>query len=247
MAQLQSALGEETNAHTQTNCTLMADNMKLIEEINKQRAANNLLKQAVQAHVGRVRHIAQAQHEASVKAAREGARSAGPHRTRGSTAEQAVKSGIYQPRPPGTAPGGMDRSSVSGGMEMDPLLQLDKNRFRIAALKGAIQELESRVGMQKAYSREVFPPMDGVRAMPGAGGEDSGLVPTQPETQPASSSRGGSRRGSRNFVEGIAAIPSIAAAAGASREPPLTAREEPESDSAAVNNVIDDDQEQLLV
>ena len=225
--------------------------MKLIEEINKQRAANNLLKQAVQAHVGRVRHLAQAQHEASVKTARERAKSAGPFRPTGSTAEQAVRSGvngrvenrIHAPRPPGTAPAGADRSA--GSTEVDPLMVLDKNRFRIAALKGAIEELESRVGMQKAYSREVFPPMDGVKADSGPMPTGQELVPTQPETQPASSSRGGSRRGSRNFVEGIAAIPSIAAAASA--EPPLTAREEPESDSAFVHNVIDDSEEQLLV
>ena len=45
---------------------------------------------------------------------------------------------------------------------IDPLFILEKNRLRIAALRAAIVELESRVNMQKSYSREVLPPMDGV-------------------------------------------------------------------------------------
>lgn len=52
---------------------------------------------------------------------------------------------------------------------VDPLFVLEKNRLRIAALRAAIVELESRVNMHKAYSREVLPPMDGVVPPSGQG------------------------------------------------------------------------------
>jgi WD40 repeat protein len=46
---------------------------------------------------------------------------------------------------------------------VNPLTQLEKNRNRMNALRARIQALETRSMMQKAYSREVLPPMDGVQ------------------------------------------------------------------------------------
>ena len=68
MQQLKRALEEEVDQHTQTNCSLMDNNLKVIDEINKQRESNRLLKQAVQAHLGKIRHLAQAQYEMNKKA-----------------------------------------------------------------------------------------------------------------------------------------------------------------------------------
>ena len=125
--------------------------MKIIEEINKQREANRLLKQAVQAHVGKIRHLAQAQYEAAKKA--------------GKSVPQSMGS-AFPPPPSGAAFPEKSADGLNGTSKncevVDPLFILEKNRLRIAALRAAIVELESRVNMQKSYSREVLPPMDGV-------------------------------------------------------------------------------------
>lgn len=122
----------------------MDNNLKIIEDINKQREANRLLKQAIQAHIGRIRQIAQAQIEANQK---------------------LIKQGL----PPAiTLPSPMEEQQrATSANAVDPLYLLERNRLKIAALRGAIVELETRVAMQKSYSREMLPPMDGVQTMYG--------------------------------------------------------------------------------
>jgi len=155
----------------------MDNNLNLIEEINKQRESNRLLKQAVQSYMGKVRHLAQAQFENEKKMSKKGRRSLsaslGQLPTAGiefpslGGAEQhqqasGLGTGVSTGVPGTSIPAGVH--SAQSRTTDDPMYVLDKNRFRIAALKGAIAELESRVQSQKAYSREVLPPMDGATA-----------------------------------------------------------------------------------
>jgi len=54
--------------------------------------------------------------------------------------------------------------SKANGSEFDePLDQLEKNRVRIAIFRTKVNQLEGQISLQRAYSREVLPPMDGAR------------------------------------------------------------------------------------
>ncbi len=152
--QLKQALDGEINQHTQTNCNMMEDNLKIIDEINKQREANRLLKQAVQAHLGKIRHLAQSQLESQKKNQRD---APAAQMFPGPLGAPLRESNTPFTDRPFTTP-----TTENNYLEIDPLFLLEKNRLRIAALRAAIGELESRVNMQKSYSREVLPPMDGV-------------------------------------------------------------------------------------
>lgn len=146
----------------------MDNNLNLIEEINKQRESNRLLKQAVQSYMGKVRHLAQAQFETNKKRAKKSGRSQSLSASLGQlpTADiefPSLGSGENnQQQGTGLGTAFTDGAPSAPRTTDDPMYVLDRNRFRIAALKGAIAELESRVQSQKAYSREVLPPMDGV-------------------------------------------------------------------------------------
>jgi WD40 repeat protein len=56
-----------------------------------------------------------------------------------------------------------DLGSDIGTEELrNPILELERNRARTVALRTRINSLENKMMMQKAYSREVLPPIDGV-------------------------------------------------------------------------------------
>jgi cilia- and flagella-associated protein 57 len=147
VAQLKKSLSDETEAHSLTNSTLRKSNMDLIAEINAQREKNKLLKQSVQADLGRLQHMARA----------------GGH---------GRKSGTTTPKGPGIlaleAVLEKGLKSTSGAMvgelgnELSALDNLDRNRRKIALLRERVNDLEGRVVSNRAYSREVLPPMDGV-------------------------------------------------------------------------------------
>jgi len=140
VAQLKKSLNDETEAHEQTNSSLRKTNMDLIEEINAQREQNRALKMAVQADLGRLQHMARAGQ--SKKNAQNG-------RTTGLVAlEAALESSSNEE---------VTRADTSA------LNDLDKNRRKIALLREKISELEGKLVNQRAYSREVLPPMDGGR------------------------------------------------------------------------------------
>jgi cilia- and flagella-associated protein 57 len=142
VAQLKKTLHEETEAHSLTNSSLRKSNMDLISEINAQREKNKLLKQSVQADLGKLQHMARSGH----------GKKSGP--TTGILALEAVlEKGLKSSS--GTAP-------AEAGNDTSALESLDRNRRKIALLRERINDLEGRVVSNRAYSREVLPPMDGV-------------------------------------------------------------------------------------
>lgn len=159
---LKQALNEGSIQRMNANSEIRASNMTLIDEINSQREANKVLKAQVQADIGRIRHIAQS---LNMKKA---------------TNKNTPKSSNMFPGllNNATADPPVGYNSVNGINEnevlTDPAELLDKNRKRIAALRSALNELDyrSRAMMQKAVSREVLPPMDGIN-MGGVAYDDS--------------------------------------------------------------------------
>lgn len=55
-----------------------------------------------------------------------------------------------------------DTGSDTADVVRNPVEELERNRVRMLALRSRINDLENKMMMQKAYSREVLPPMDGV-------------------------------------------------------------------------------------
>jgi hypothetical protein len=143
--ELKQALEEGSVHHMTLNNQIRQNNMSLINEINTQRESNRALKNHVQAEIGRIRHFAQALNMKKSK-------------NRGQQGSQKEVTKL-----PTTLFAG-DSSLDGGGETLEPGDLLDKNRRRIAALRAALAALEtrSRGMMQKAMSREVLPPKDGV-------------------------------------------------------------------------------------
>ena len=143
--ELKLALEEGGVHHMTVNNQIRQNNMNLINEINTQRDSNRQLKNHVQAEIGRIRHFAQSLNMKKSK-------------LRGASQKEPLK---------------IPTSLFAGDEEeqdnLDPIDLLDKNRRRIAALRAAIDALEqrSRSVMQKAMSREVLPPMEGVESISG--------------------------------------------------------------------------------
>ena len=124
---IKKALAKEVSARMTTNNKLMQDNMGIISEINKQRSSNRVLKIAIQAEIGRIRHYAGKKKNMKYKRSLTF--------DAGSSFEQEVSS--------------------------DPQLLLERNRHRIELLRKALADQEASL-VQKSYSREILPPMDGV-------------------------------------------------------------------------------------
>merc|ERR1712000_281851 len=119
----------------QTNSTLRDDNMKLITEINEQREKNKLTKQDVQAGIGTLQHLL---------------RAAGGKKKSNASEQPDEFSVEYATR-------------LRSASE-DPMDKLERNRIKIAVLREKVSLLEGRFVAQRAYSREVLPPMDGTRS-----------------------------------------------------------------------------------
>lgn len=135
VAQMKKALNEEMAEHGQTNSTLRNDNMKLITQINEQREKNKLTKQDVQAGIGTLQHLL---------------RAAGGKRKSNASEQPDEFSVEYATR-------------LRSASE-DPMDKLERNRIKIAVLREKVSLLEGRFVAQRAYSREVLPPMDGTRS-----------------------------------------------------------------------------------
>ena len=156
VAQLKKSLNEETEKHATTNSNLRGDNMRLIGEINKQREANKQLKINVQANLGRLQHMARVAHGNGKKEKKSAPRGSG--KSAGLMAlEAALERGL------GEGSGGNEdiKETTNDMIETNPLLQLDRNRRRIILLREKISDLEKRMVNNRAYSKEVLPPMDG--------------------------------------------------------------------------------------
>jgi chromosome segregation ATPase len=148
--ELKKTMENNSVTHMSTNNRTRQNNMNLINDINSQRESNRLIKIEVQAAVGRIRHVAQQQSLTMKK--------------RGSSRGQYSQQGLQRPLDSGGAGG-----TSPGGVEFaDPSELLEKNRKRIIALRTAIAELELRntAMMQKAFSKETLPPIDGSSAYP---------------------------------------------------------------------------------
>jgi hypothetical protein len=119
--QLQKTLQESTNSHIQSNHTLMEQNLTLIEEINKQRDKNKIMKSNVQADIGRLRRLLQ---------------------TYEMSQEQKSKEPQYLDMK-ATPEYSNNNASNLGIDDVDPSHLLDKNRLRIQALRSALNELQN--------------------------------------------------------------------------------------------------------
>jgi hypothetical protein len=155
--QLQHALEKGSEEHMNANNSVMTENLGLIDEINSQKDANKQLKQHVQAKIGHLRHVIQAQ----IQRANNGKPS-----TAAGMLPVVPMSGTMPPLlgSAGASLGESNRAMTSGtnADNTDPRALLDMRRQRILALKSAIAELESRHMGSKAFSKELLPPMEGV-------------------------------------------------------------------------------------
>lgn len=145
---LKKQLEIDSDAHMAVKNDIRQNNMNLINEINNQRESNRNLKIKVQADIGRIRHLAQAQNMRKGKK--------GGSLASGTASLQSGNSGASA----------IFAASEEVSAHIEPTDLLNKNRKRIAALRAAIAELEARATsmMQKAISKEVLPPMDGATA-----------------------------------------------------------------------------------
>jgi len=141
--ELKKTLQSNSLTHMTTNSRIRQNNMALISEINSQRESNRMMKIEVQAAVGRIRHVAQQQSLTSKK------------RAGGSRGSSYGQQGPHKM--------GADGTGAAGVEFADPADLLEKNRKRIVALRTALAELEMRSNamMQRAFSKETLPPIDG--------------------------------------------------------------------------------------
>jgi hypothetical protein len=160
VSQLKKSLNEETDKHATMNSDLRNDNMRLINEINKQREANKSLKMNVQANLGRLQHMARVAHGNGKKDKAENTPRNG--KSAGLQAlEAALERGLGEGANADGGGGGEGGGPSNDMVETNPLLQLDRNRRRIILLRDKISDLEKRMVNNRAYSKEVLPPMDG--------------------------------------------------------------------------------------
>ena len=136
IASLKKGLEDGVQEHIAVNASLMAGNMKLIGEINSQRASNRALRGTVQAEIGRIRQIWQAREMAAgpvLKALPETMRVVDEYK------EQGSAGGDYSARG-----------------DIDPGMILERNQRRIAALRAALEELDQRRGALPPIERIAF-------------------------------------------------------------------------------------------
>ena len=171
--QLHASLEHGADEHMNANSSVMAANLGLIEEINKQKDTNKLLKQQVQAKIGQLRHMVQA---ANARRDRESSPVLGlPSVPMSGTLPASARDS----RGMGSS-GGDNGDDGRAGINVDtsdPRGLLEMRKARILALKTAIAELENRT-MSKAYSKEVLPPMEGMPGMLVASNSGTGFQPS---------------------------------------------------------------------
>ena len=163
--ELKKTLESNSIAHMSTNNKMRQTNMGLINEINTQRESNRQLKIEVQASLGRIRHVAQQQSL--------------------NTKKRTSSRGQYAQA--NTGKQDASASAAAGSAEFaDPAELLEKNRKRIIALRAAVAEMELRANsiMQKAFSKETLPPIDGSSAAAQAGGQKQLALPNVVSTLP---------------------------------------------------------------
>eukprot|EP00611_Tribonema_gayanum_P016299 TRINITY_DN2840_c0_g1_i4.p2 TRINITY_DN2840_c0_g1~~TRINITY_DN2840_c0_g1_i4.p2 ORF type:complete len:157 (-),score=47.50 TRINITY_DN2840_c0_g1_i4:508-978(-) len=137
----------------------MRENLALIQDINAQRDANRTTKHTLQAQVNELkrRGFGSAQRSASLNTPRS------PIGTAAATAGSTPRGGdpgdgSYG----GYATAGRTPRSPSREGEEDLMGQIGANRARIQELRDLIESLEGRMVSQRAYSKEILPPMDGL-------------------------------------------------------------------------------------
>ena len=119
--------------HTVTNNELMKGNMGLIDDINKQRDSNKILKLRVQSDMGELRRAYQVM----------GAKADKTDRTR----ETKAMKGLFE-----------DTESQQQPEDLTALLY--RNRQRLLALRAAVADLEARKRSVFAVPREILPPIE---------------------------------------------------------------------------------------
>lgn len=171
--QLKGSLEEEVMSNSKSLNELMKTNMTLIDQINKQREENKMLKGTVSAATGRLTQLARVAAEKMAMAAKE--------------AEKQEILGLPKPGPTGTKPGSKTVKRGSGGvrdsLESDmfgslfaskepestdmegPLFILERNRRRIQTMRLFISELQDRiiggpVVPLSMTSATILPPLD---------------------------------------------------------------------------------------
>ena len=139
LVQLKKALADGVSEHTATNNELMKGNMSLIDDINKQRDSNKVLKLKVQGDMGELRRAYQV---IGAKGERE----------RGRNGDSQVMRGLFED------------PETELHMEPEDLTSLlYRNRQRLVALRAAVSDLEVRKRALPLPSRDmaILPPIDG--------------------------------------------------------------------------------------
>ena len=149
--QLKKTLEESVTSHMNINNQLMKTNMTLIGDINAQRESNRQLKGKVQAGIGSVRHHMQQKK----KGGGGGLADLGKENRENSKISDFASIVFTNMNNDDNANADFKEDNV------DPTKVLDRNGFKMKALRDAIAELEKRTILSNSYSREMLPPMEG--------------------------------------------------------------------------------------
>lgn len=141
------------------NNRVMQANLALIADINRQRDSNRLMKNVVQAELGKIRQIIQRNNGIGGKSKKSG---------------QGIGSmSLSVTKPPPLLDNAKSDNMATGDFraaeaeeDLEPTELLERNRKRILALRAAISELDGKnrsnyMMMQKAFSKEMLPPLEG--------------------------------------------------------------------------------------
>ena len=143
----QTSITNRYSDHKASVTDLMKSNLVMIEDINKQRECNKLLKLKVQSDVGELRRI---------------------YQVTGHRAEQLEGEGVSQGAAEGEGEGEVEGKGMSESIgdihteqrSADLTMQLYRNRQRLMALRSAVQELENKASSM-SFSVSVLPPIEG--------------------------------------------------------------------------------------
>ena len=180
--QLKNALEEEVLSHAGSTGGMMRTNLTLIDEINKQREINKTLKESVQASTGRITHLARVAAEKMALLEKKGTltlpsasissgKKMGSERTNAwakssnknlrQSRDSFNENSMIEALEPQTNVK-LSVGATDSGFESNPVVMLDRNRKRIAALRLFITELESRIsGIGQQYGvAAALPPIE---------------------------------------------------------------------------------------
>eukprot|EP01040_Poterioochromonas_malhamensis_P000852 gene852-905_t len=176
IAELKQALEQGSNQHMIINHQIREKNMTLIQEINNQREQNRLVKNHVQAEIGKIRHILQSMTLKKEKFSKlKGNNTNNNNQDKDSNNNGYVGSSI----PPQQDVSGLLQSFLNHGNDneslefMDPSEILDKNKKRILVLKRFIDELQ--VKNQQKMLAKGLPPIVNIN-------DNTGLIKKAPNT-----------------------------------------------------------------